>query len=175
MEVPRPDEGGDTIFFNAELAYERLPDSTKARITGLEAMHDREFGSYEFRTQQGLGSIRDRDRRASIRPIGSPKTWVHPVAFRHPKTGKSVLYVNELMTTCIVGLAQDESESLLAELLTSLADPAIRYRHQWQLHDLLVWDNWSLQHARGELVETSRRHMRRFTVDRPAVFAGSAT
>jgi taurine dioxygenase len=175
MEVPRPNEGGDTIFFNAELAYERLPDATKERIAGLEAMQDREFGSYEFRSQMGMGDIRDRDRRASVRPIGSPKTWVHPVAFRHPRTGRTVLYVNELMTTCIVGLDADESESLLEELLTSLTDPAIQYRHQWKQDDLLIWDNWSLQHARGELLATSRRHMRRFTVDRPMVVAGSAT
>ena len=71
-----------------------------------------------------------------------------PVAFQHPRTGATVLYVSQQMTQHVVGLSKEESEALLEELFTHLYRPECLYEHMWTNRDLVAWDNIALQHAR---------------------------
>ena len=38
------------------------------------------------------------------------------------------------------------------------------YTHVWQTHDLVIWDNLKLQHARNDFDPKIRRHLRRFQI-----------
>jgi taurine dioxygenase len=92
---------------------------------------------------------------------GAPQAE-HPVLMTHPITGARILYVTAMQTDSIVGLADDESEALLEQLWGELYAPGNVYEHEWQVGDLLVWDNLALQHARGAV--TGRRTLRRVPV-----------
>ncbi|MDT4869328.1 Alpha-ketoglutarate-dependent taurine dioxygenase [compost metagenome] len=89
---------------------------------------------------------------------------VHPVVRSHPETGRKALFVNENFTTHILDLPADESRQLLAELYAHSAKPEFTYRHQWQPHDLVFWDNRALIHLATGCSSHLRRRLHRTTI-----------
>jgi taurine dioxygenase len=145
--------GGATIFANAALAYERLPEPLRTRLASLDALHiydyANDYGDHRFRV-------------ATASEVALRAT--HPVVLGHPATGRPILYVNRLMTDSIVGLSEPDSEALLDELMPYFEDPGVRYEHTWRRHDIVVWDNVTLQHGRTEFPPTERRSLRRVQI-----------
>jgi taurine dioxygenase len=135
-----------TLFANGVAAYRRLNQVTKERLSGLTASH---VLSTDY-------TVRDRNWILDQR-------WphaVHPVVMSHPDTGAPILYVTELQTFQILGLASEESDALLAELFAALYAPTNIYEHYWSTGDLVIWDNRALQHARkpvGDVPRTLQR------------------
>ena len=154
-----PAEGGDTLFANMHLAWDTLPAVLRNAVRGLRAEH-----SY-------LAQYEELRRRSPFRPALTPaqiaevKPVVHPVLRIHPETGRKALFVSEHFTTAIVGLPQDESRALLAELFAHSVRPEHVYRHRWQPHDLVFWDNRSLMHLAGGTPEHLRRKLYRTTIE----------
>jgi taurine dioxygenase len=131
-----------TKFVSGVRAYASLPQSLKDRLVGLNALQVRQRRSER------------RNRLSDLKP--GDLCTVHPVVRHHQDTGRPYLFVNENMTACIIGMPEQESDSLLAELFSYLyADEAV-YEHQWRPGDLVVWDNMALQHARGSVGEGAR-------------------
>lgn len=131
--------GSSTLFANAITTYAALPADLKSRIDGL----------------MGLNVwVVDQTRRTRLSEISAndPRTE-HPIVGHHPVTGLPYLYVTEMQTDSLVGLAEDESEALLTEIKQYLYDPSHIYQHWWNVGDLLVWDNRAVQHARDDLSE----------------------
>ena len=134
-----PSTGGDTAFSNQHIAYETLDDETKEQIADLEAFH--------------TGKVFGPDVEDSV----------HPVVRTHDESARKALYVNGNFTKHIVGLTNDESERLLYRLFAHATRPEFTYRHQWDMDDLVMWDNRSVMHyAIGDYDET--RIMHRFVV-----------
>ena len=158
-----PKDGGDTLFANQHTAWEALPQALKDKIAHLTAEH-----SY-------LAKYAELQRRNPWRPnltqaqIDEVKPVVQPVVRVHPETGRRALFVSEHFTTRIVGLPQDESDALLAELFDYGTRPEHVYRHQYQPHDMVFWDNRSLMHLAAGCPEDQRRKLYRTTIegDRP--------
>jgi taurine dioxygenase len=154
-----PLDGGDTLFANMHLAYDTLPAALKNTVSGLRAEH-----SY-------LKQYAELQRRSPWRPnltqaqIDEVAPVVHPVARTHPETGRKALFVSEHFTTRIVGLPEDESAALLDELFAHSVKPAHIYRHQWQPHDMVFWDNRSLMHLAAGCPAEQRRKLYRTTIE----------
>ena len=130
-----PASGGDTAFANQHLAYDTLDAETRQRIDGRKAFH--------------TGKVFGPDVEDSV----------HPVVRMHDETGRKALYVNANFTKHIVDLAEDESELLLYRLFAHASRPEFVYRHHWQLHDLVLWDNRSVMHyAVGDYDEPRFMH-----------------
>lgn len=128
-------DAASTRFVSGYRAYDHLPNSLKARVDGMKALQVRQ-------------RISERANRLGDLEAGDLCT-VHDVVRRQEGTGRPYLFVNENMTACIIGLSAADSDALLAELFSYLyADDAI-YDHAWRPGDLVVWDNLSVQHARG--------------------------
>ena len=131
---------GDTLFSSMTRAYEALPPAMKERLRGLKAVNSYTKGYY-------------RPVRAAKRPELTPEQMKKvpeievPVVRRHPYTGKPCLFVNETFTARIAGVTETESNELLDSLFGHVADPAFIYRHQWQVGDLLMWDNCATIHC----------------------------
>jgi alpha-ketoglutarate-dependent taurine dioxygenase len=147
-----PEVGGETIFVSSVLAYERLPDALKQRVEGLHARH-----VYDVANDYG-------NRRFRLADVPDARWAVHPVVLDHPLTGRPVLFVNELMTDVIVELDEDEGEALLQQLFGAFDDPAVTYRHRWQVGDVVVWDNLALQHGRTDIPVGQSRSLRRYQI-----------
>ena len=68
----------------------------------------------------------------------------------HPATGRPALYIGR-HAYGIPGLSEAESEALLDELLTFACQPPRVYHHDWQVGDLVVWDNRCVLHRASPL------------------------
>lgn len=153
--VEIPSRGGNTLFADGHAAYETLDDDLRAALEGRRAFNHYNFGS------QHRGD-----------DIGTPAfaESVHPVFRTHPETGRKAVYVNRLMTERVIGLAEAESEALLARLFDHAERLELVYEHVWRTGDLVVWDNRCSMHARTDFPAEERRLMWRTTVrsdDRP--------
>lgn len=130
-----PDVGGDTLFSDSCAAYDALDDDTKALIDDLDAEHDfvRAFGG-----QVPPGQA---DAMRAKYPLVA-----HPVAPRHPVTGRRFLYVNRNFTSRIIGLEVEESAMLLRSLYQQSAIVEHQVRFTWQKDSVAMWDNLAVQH-----------------------------
>ncbi len=145
LVVEVPPFGGDTLFANQHLAYDRLSGGMKAMLSGLRAIH----------SGAGLGAA-----------MGKAETWrehgqVHPVVRTHPETGRPALYVNPGFTVAFEDMTIAESKPLLDLLHAAGHAPDVCYRHRWQPGDLVMWDNRSVQHHavhdHGDAIRTMHR------------------
>ena len=147
-----PEIGGDTVFANMALAWDRLSETMKGVLDGLRAVHD----------TANIKSYRTRDQAqfAEIRRINPPVA--QPVVRVHSETGRKALYVSEALTTGIVGMTEEESAPILEFLFAHCTQPEFCYRHRWRVHDLLMWDNRATIHvALKDYEHSSPRHMLR--------------
>jgi len=133
--VDVPAAGGDTLFVNCALAYDGLPDAQKRSIDGMSAIH-----SVEYSRKTGDGPA------ATEYELRNHPPTPHPLARRHPVTGRRALYIG-CHAWKIDGLPEAEGRQLLDELLAFATSEAYVYRHRWKRHDVLMWDNRCTLHA----------------------------
>ena len=88
----------------------------------------------------------------------------HPIVRPHPVTGRLALYINEGFTVRIEGLPDDESRTLLEQLFAHSTQEQFTYSHQWQAHDLVMWDNACVIHTATWYDSSFTRHMHRTTI-----------
>jgi|TARA_B100000676_G_scaffold180572_1_gene177245 taurine dioxygenase len=133
-----PPTGGKTSWCSGYACYESLDEKTKARLDGLRATH-----------------------RHPHEPNNPVEVIDHPVVVRHPETGRKALYVTPSFTRSILGLPDDDGEALLQQLFHHVAQPHLSWTHDWQVGDLVMWDNRCTMHRREPFPEESRRIMHR--------------
>jgi len=153
-----PSEGGDTLFADQHLAWESLSPELQQRILPLKAEHSYLAKYEELRAKNPW---RPKLSQAQIDQVAPA---VQPVVRTHPETGRKALFVSEHFTTRIVGLPQEESDALLAELFAHSVKPEFVYRHTWAPHDLVFWDNRSLMHLAAGTPDHLRRRLNRTTI-----------
>ena len=144
-----PDKGGETCFANMYSAYDALPDAVKKKIDGRQALNTYEYGATS-------ADVKKLDEDAP--------TAIHPVVRTIPETGRKSLFVSRLMTDKIIGLPENESRELLNLINDHCEQPQFIYRHQWQVGDILMWDNRCATHARMDFDSSQRRLMKRIAL-----------
>lgn len=154
-----PSEGGDTLFANQHAAYEALPKALKTSIASLRAEHTYLAKYEELRARNPWRP------RLTQEQIDQVKPNIHPVVRTHPETGRKALFVSEHFTTRIVGMPEDESRELLNELFAWSTRPEMVYRHAWQAHDMVFWDNRSVTHLAAGTPDHLRRKLYRTTIE----------
>jgi len=149
LEVPR--SGGDTYWANMALAYQKLPEDLKAKIQGHTAIHDATYNSAG-------------DRRKGYEDVTDPRTAPgarHPLVRAHPETGRPCLFLGRRRNSYILDLPLEESEALLDRLWAHATRAEFTFRQQWQVGDVLIWDNRCTLHRRDSFDPNARRLMHR--------------
>jgi taurine dioxygenase len=159
-----PEEGGDTLFANMHLAWDTLPTALKALVDGRQAEHNYLARYAELQQRSPWRPNLTPQQIAEVKPV------LHPVVRIHPETGRRALFVSEHFTTRIVGLPEDESREVLAQLFAHSVRPEHIYRHRWQPHDMVFWDNRSLMHLATGCPPHLRRTLYRTTIEGDAPF-----
>ncbi len=156
VEVPTNAQGetlGETWFVSTAAAYEALPPAMQQRLQGLRAIH--RAGAKQYAPGSTLA--------AAVQDLPDV---IHPVIRTHPITGRQAIYVRAGECVGIVGMPEAEALALIAELSDFVTQPAFLYRHQWQVGDVLMWDNCCAQHrAIKDYALPQRRLMYRVTVN----------
>lgn len=151
--IELPSQGGETLFLSTNAAYEDLSSDMKKRLDGLRAVN-----LYDYE--------QDPTRRNPVFNKEAPH-FSHPIVTHHPETGLPALFVNRQMTHHVEGMSSEESEALLQSLFDHLEQDKYVYEHIWQPHDLLMWDNRAVLHARKDFDPAEARVLRRITVKGP--------
>jgi taurine dioxygenase len=143
--VSCPPSGGDTMWANMALAYERLPEDVKAKIAGLRASHS---------LQASFGAALPLEKRLELKAKFPDAE--HPVVRTHPETGEKVLFVNAFTThftnyhtPANVRFGQDVNpgaNDLLRYLVSQAFVPEYQVRFRWEPDSMAIWDNRSTQH-----------------------------
>jgi len=154
-----PAEGGDTLFANMHTAWDTLPTALKTAVQGLKAEHSYLAKYEELRARNPWRPKLSDEQIAQVAPA------VQPVVRTHPETGRQALFVSEHFTTRIVGLPEDEGRALLQQLFAHSVKPEHVYRHRWQPHDMVFWDNRSLMHLAAGCPDPMRRRLNRTTIE----------
>ncbi|MCY1281291.1 Alpha-ketoglutarate-dependent taurine dioxygenase [compost metagenome] len=143
--VECPPVGGDTMWANMVLAYEKLPADVKQRIEGLRARHS---------IEASFGAAMPMEKRLALKAMYPDAE--HPVVRTHPETGEKVLFVNAFATHFTnfhtpehVRYGQDYSmggSDLLRYLVSQAYIPEYQVRWRWKPNSVAIWDNRSTQH-----------------------------
>lgn len=123
---------GDTMFCNMYDAYEGLSKGLRTMLDGMTALHSAEK------------LVQEVPNRLSVDV--APAAVEHPVVRTHVGTGRKALYVNPHYTLNFKDWTPEESQPLLDMLTARATRPENVYRHQWQVGDVLMWDNRCTMH-----------------------------
>ena len=134
-----PKAGGDTLWVNCEAAYNALSEPMKKMLEPLQAEHNlsAKFGNI-------APGVEDPKMKVKIFEHYPPVQ--HPVIRTHPVSGRKCIFVNEMVTSRIIGLEPEESEVVLKFLINHLKQPIFQCRLHWEDNTVVVWDNRATQH-----------------------------
>lgn len=143
--VECPPAGGDTMWANMVLAYEKLPGHIKQQIDGLRARHS---------IEATFGAAMPIEKRLALKQQFPDAE--HPVVRIHPDTGEKILFVNAFTTHFTnfhtpdnVRYGQDYTagaQQLLQYLISQAHVPEYQVRWRWTPNSIAIWDNRSTQH-----------------------------
>jgi taurine dioxygenase len=154
LGVEIPEEGGDTQFCCQHAALAAVPESLRARLTDLRIKHDASHTSIGKR-RSGFDDVTD--------PSEVPGA-IHPAIRRHEENGRDALYLGRREFAYIAGMTLNDSEALLDEIWRYASLPQNVWTQQWNVGDVIIWDNRRVLHRRDAFPNHMRRMMRRCQV-----------
>jgi taurine dioxygenase len=160
--VDVPPVGGDTLFANMFMAYERLSDGMKRMLAGLRVVNSSAKADVSRTREDRIAANPGQDARRAFEAT-------HPVVRTHPESGRKSLYVNLAHSARFEGMTEEESAPLLGFLFRHQVQPELTCRFRWRPGSLAFWDNRSTQHNPINDYHGHLRRMLRITIagDRP--------
>ena len=147
------DSGGETEFASSYAAYEDLTDEQREHYESVRVVHTIEAAQRLLvpdPTEAQLAMWRSRPAKEQ------PLIWLHRSGRRSVVLGPTADHV--------VGMDPDEGKALLAEVLERATIPDRVYRHEWEVGDLVIWDNRGVLHRALPYDPASARDMHRTTL-----------
>ncbi|MEC7648718.1 MAG: TauD/TfdA family dioxygenase, partial [Pseudomonadota bacterium] len=153
--IEAPENGPKTYWANLALAYASLPDSTKRKLEGKRGVF-----SYAKRVSGYDQETTPEEVQRKTPDVTDALVNEHPIT----GTGLKALYLNPATTTGVEGTPQDEGISLLGELATNATSSAFIYENDWQVCDIIIWNNGFLLHKRDAFGIRQNRLLKRTTI-----------
>lgn len=153
--VENPPEGATTSFASMYQPYEALSGDLRKAIAGKRAIHD------YLRLQQ----FQFPDRPLTEEQKRKTPPVAHPIAPRHPVTGRRSLFLGGAVIAGVEGMPENEGLALMDDLRAFATQPQFVHEHRWSDGDIVMWDNRCTLHRGSRYdVERFRRRMHRTTV-----------
>jgi len=158
LPKPGPMGAGNTEFADMRAAYDALDDDMKAEINDLVCEHSQIYSrgvlGFDFTEEERLRNL----------PV--PQRLVR----RHPGSGRRSIFLSA-HAGAIRGMPVPEARALLRDLTEHATQRRFVYVHQWQVGDLVMWDNRAMMHRARRYDPSEVRELHRTTVadDRPTL------
>lgn len=159
-----PAAGGDTLWANMRLAYDKLSPGMKEYLVDLKGFHATDGGFVDY-IRRHLGE------EACEKIMAVVGTGVlHPIVRTHPHSPDKSLFVDQSYLSRIDGLSKDESRFVLEFLSSRVNDISIQCRFRWTKGAVAIWDERATQHSGSADHRGTPRTLRRCTIagERPA-------
>lgn len=162
-----PSRGGETGFIDKIASYESLPDRLKEKIEGRYVLYqfDRNPEHQKFgRITENVRLYRETEESRGWDKRAFPRV-LHPMVYTQIETGRKMLNVSPWFAIEIEGMAPAESDALLHEVMEYAIHPRHAYFHQWQMGEMVLWDNWRVLHSATGCPADQERWMERTTIE----------
>ena len=147
-----PSWGANTEFADMRAAYDALDERTKAEVEDLVCEHSLMFS----REAIGFTDLTP-DEREAFKPVRQRLVRTHPV------TGRKSLFLSSHAGT-ILGWTIPEARMFLRDLTEFATRERFVYSHEWQVGDLVIWDNRTTMHRARRFDRSEVRDVRRTTL-----------
>jgi alpha-ketoglutarate-dependent taurine dioxygenase len=147
------DQGGETEFASTYQAYDDLSDDEKQQFESIRVVHTIE-------ASQRIHNPDPTPEEVKIWRMRPPKE--HPLVWTHLSGRRSL--VLGATASHIAGRDEAEGRAFLDALLARATAPDRVYRHEWEVGDLVIWDNRGVLHRACPYEPTSPRDMHRTTL-----------
>jgi alpha-ketoglutarate-dependent taurine dioxygenase len=143
--------GGATEFCNTYAAYEDLSAEDRLRCDSLRIMHSLAASNRVWNPSASAEELeRWRHRRA-------PKE--HPLVWKH-RSGRKSLVIG-MTVDHVLGMSDSQSSAFMERLSAHTTRPENVYHHDWEVGDLVIWDNCGTMHRATPYDPASGRMMHR--------------
>ncbi|ATO20940.1 taurine dioxygenase [Acinetobacter sp. LoGeW2-3] len=163
IEIPK--DGGQTTWINTIKAYDALDKETKAHIDQLQLITYNPFvrrqKTKDTANDQGYGS--SPFYRFKDQPILS-HAYPHPLVRTHPESGRKALWLNTHTEVELVNYDDQVGSELIAKLRAHVQKPEFAYEHNWEVGDIVFWDNQVTLHSRRPFPADQRRLLKRISL-----------
>ncbi len=146
--------GGTTYFANTYAAYDALPDEDKAVYDKLRVVHSMEVSQRYINPEPNADELKMWQQRP---PRTHPLVWHHRSGRKSLVLGSTADYIEDMPFP--------EGRMILSKLRDWATQPQFVYAHEWQLGDLLIWDNSGTMHRVDEYPVEDGRLLHRTTID----------
>jgi alpha-ketoglutarate-dependent taurine dioxygenase len=134
-KVPSPKGTGNTGFSNTYAAYDALPDDKKAEYDSYRVRHGAWATLFYWSPEPDQTLL---ERMQAIGDVEIPLVWNH-------RSGRKSLVIGNTAHT-ITGKSHFDSARILNELRTWATREEFTYSHEWEVGDLVIWDNTGTMH-----------------------------
>jgi len=148
--------GGNTQFADMRAAWDALEPALQQESLDLVCEHSQIFS-------RGLLGFEDFSDEERVKW----KAVKQPLVRKHPRTGRTSLFLSSHIGT-IIDWPVPEARMFIRDLAEHATQEAFVYTHQWNTHDLVLWDNRVTMHRARRYDYREARDLHRTTV------AGSA-
>ena len=149
----KPSFGGNTEFAFMPAAYDALDDAIKKEIEELVTEHSLIYS----RGLLGFSEFTNEERE-TFKPVRQA------LIRKNETTGRKSIYLSAHIGT-IVGWEIPEARDFIRELTEHATSRNFVYTHEWNIGDLVVWDNRQCMHRVRPFKDTGEpRDMRRTTI-----------
>ena len=147
-----PPEGGETSFADTRSAYDDLPQEMK------DFLEDK-VGINTLWWSRKMAGAEISDEEIDERPKAR-----HPLVHVHKGSGRKALFI-AAHTMDVEGMPKDEGRALIRQLIEHATQPQYVFSVNWNVGDMVIWDNLCSMHRGGEYdYGKYPRDMRRTTV-----------
>jgi len=147
------DTGGETEFVSTYAAYEALSADEREHLGEVRVVHTFEAAQRLQVPDPSPEQVEMwRKRPAKVHPL----VWQHRSGRRSLVLGATASHVD--------GVPLDVGRALLDDLLVRATVSDRVYRHEWELGDLVIWDNRGVMHRALPYDASSARDLHRTTL-----------
>ena len=163
-----PSRLGQTGFIDKIAAYASLPDGLKAQIEELDVIYkyDLDPGHQKFGRTARVRVERFSPDVISIQSrLDDFPRVLHPLVYTQRETGRKVLNLSPWFAVGIHGMENPEGDILLEQVAQHIVRDQRPYYHDWEMGDMVLWDNWRVLHSAAGSPVDEERWMLRTTIE----------